>query len=669
VSRIAWSRNRLSLVIYWATLVIATHWPRLQIFSQGSEGLDGLALDKPIHFVAYAVLTFLIFRASPAGRNSRLITNLAFTAMIATGYGFLDEWSQQWTQRSCSASDLAANLLGVLGTFVALVVIRSQASSSSASEPVYFVGHARLVSALTLMTRFVGLIREACLAAVFGRSGVTSAFMIGFMVPNLFRRLFGEGALASAFIPVYTRCLADNPTTARRLASACIALMLVVLAAITVLGELILTAMLAARSWSDDTALAIRLTMAMLPYMPLICLVALLGGIQQVHKRFGPPAAAPLLLNLIVIVGIYLSGSGGGEDPSPYRGIFTVAFCVLIAGVVQLAWQIIAVLRFESFTLNFTGVAAPLASIFRTMLPMVLGLAVFQINTLLDMLIAFVFSPKAGGPPALELFGIGPYNYPIASVGAVSGLGFAQRLYQFPLGIFGIAIATAIFPALARYAVNHDRAPFADTVRHGLRLTFFVGMPASVGLIIIALPLSRLVFERQQFHLEDSLAIASILTGYASAVWAYCLTHVLTRAFHAHQNAMTPLKISVVMVGCNLVLNLVLIWFLGTAGLAWSTAVCAVAQVFLLIIALGRYVETPISAAVWFSWGRASLLTAAMAVLLVPIILFFDPAQMSKTNSALLLVLLVITGAAVFTLGAMLCKADELTWLLRRRID
>ena len=666
--RFAWSWHRPALAIYWVALAIGTHWPRLHIFAQTGEGLSGLALDKPVHFAAYAVLTLLIFRASPAGPNSRLITNLAVTALIAAAYSFLDEWSQQWAQRSFSAGDLGANLLGVLGTFVALVILRAQATGPSTGEPARFVGHARLVGALTLISRFTGLLREAYLGAVFGLSGISSAFMIGFMVPNLFRRLFGEGALSSAFIPVYTRRLADNPAAARRLASACIALMLVVLAAITVLGELILTAMLASRHWSDDSALAIRLTMVMLPYMPLICLVALLGGIQQVHKRFGPPAAAPILLNVIVIVGIYLAGFGGDDDPSQRSSIFTVAICVLIAGVAQLAWQIFAVLRFESFTINFTGTATSLASIFRTMLPMVLGLAVFQINTLLDVLIAFAFSPKLGGPATLELFGA-QYNYPIASGGATAGLVFAQRLYQFPLGISGIAIATAVFPALARYAASNNQAPFADTVRHGLRLTVFIGMPASVGLIIVALPLARLIFEHKQVRVEDSLLIASILTGYASAVWAYSMTHVLTRAFHAHRNAVTPLKISVAMVVCNLALNLTLIWSLGAAGLAWSTAVCAVAQVVLLIIALRRYVEAPISAAVWRSWGRTALLTAVMAALLLPISLLVDSARMDKTNAALLLTLLVITGTAVFALGAMLCKADELTWLLRRRAN
>ena len=188
-------------------------------------------------------------------------------------------------------------------------------------------------------------------------------------------------------------------------------------------------------------------------------------------------------------------------------------------------------------------------------------------------------------------------------------------------------------------------------------------------MIIVALPLARLIFEHKQVRVEDSLLIASILTGYASAVWAYSMTHVLTRAFHAHRNAVTPLKISVAMVVCNLALNLTLIWSLGAAGLAWSTAVCAVAQVVLLIIALRRYVEAPISAAVWRSWGRTALLTAVMAALLLPISLLVDSARMDKTNAALLLTLLVITGTAVFALGAMLCKADELTWLLRRRAN
>ncbi len=536
-----------------------------------------------------------------------------------------------------------------------------------------FVGHAVLVAVLTLVSRVTGLLRDAMLFASFGRGPTTSAFLIGFMVPNLFRRLFGEGALSSAFIPAYAELSRNNPAIAKRFASMCIAALLVVTAGLTLLGELGLWYLGSRAGWADDTLLAIRLTMWMLPYMPLICLVALIGGALQVRGRFGPPAAAPVLLNLTMIAAIVFATRGfssqGVDDQTMRNAIHIVAVSVLIAGVLQLAWQLVALLRVQGLTLDFAQTSAPFKKMLWVMGPMVLGLAVFQINAAFDMLIAWGFAPKEGGAEVLSLFGW-EMAYPIADVGQVVSLTGAQRLYQFPLGVFGIAIATAIFPALAHAAADRSaqgRAGFQAILHQGLRLSFFIGLPASVGLVLVRVPLSRVVFEHGRFDLQDSLRVATILVGYASAVWAYSMTHILTRTFYAAGDSKTPLRVSMTMVFFNVALNLTLIWPLGAAGLAWSTAISAVAQVLILLLLVRRHVGSPVDGSVIKGWARTAILTAVMAGVLWPMLLSYPAQDLSWLHCALLLTAMVSVGAAVMLIGAWLTGAQEIRWLRRGR--
>ncbi|MFI4862267.1 MAG: murein biosynthesis integral membrane protein MurJ [Phycisphaerales bacterium JB063] len=545
-----------------------------------------------------------------------------------------------------------------------------------------FVGHAVLVSAFTLLSRLTGLARDAALAAAFGLSTVADAFFIGFLVPNLFRRLFGEGALTAAFIPHYTELRERDPVLARRFVSLVLTLLTVLLLALTVMAELGLW-------WLSSTlhgetqgkaALAVHYTRIMLPYMPLICLVALAGGALQVHKKFGPPAAAPLVLNAVIIAATALATAGFTRTDNTTHVATLVAFAVLLAGVLQLAWQLAALQRTAGLTRCFAGVAPQVKAMLVMMGPMILGLAVFQVNALMDSLIAFFLSPPQGAPPGAPVSLLGwAFRAPLQN-GDVAALQWSQRLYQFPLGVFGIAIATAIFPALSAAAAktnelaNHpDARPqaageaFAAILRQGLRLTVFIGLPASVGLLLVRVPLSRVVYERGAFATGDSLRVATILAGYATSVWAYSMMHTITRGFYALKDAKTPLKISVGMVALNLTLNLTLIWPLGAAGLAWSTAVSAIAQAALLLLFIRRRVAHPIDASVLKSWGRTALASAAMAAALWPALWWFDPATLSRSGCALLLCGMTLGGAAVVLVIAKLAGAEELRWVMRRR--
>ncbi|MEX0885634.1 MAG: murein biosynthesis integral membrane protein MurJ [Phycisphaeraceae bacterium] len=532
-----------------------------------------------------------------------------------------------------------------------------------------FVRHAVVVAGFTLASRLTGLVRDAVLAALLGLSTVADAFFLGFLVPNLFRRLFGEGALAAAFIPHYSDVHRQDAERARRFASLALALLTLVLVTITLLGEASLAAMLAWGDWDATTALALRLMMLMLPYMPLVCVAALLAAVLQVRGRFGPPAAAPVILNLFMITAAAAAALAAADAE---RIAHAVALGVLVAGVVQVVWLVLAARAHLARHRPLADLWPPLRSTLVLMLPMIAGLAVFQLNALLDSLIAFGFSPRTTGAAR---FTLGPWSlpYPIEP-GSVGALQWAQRLYQFPLGVFGIAVATAIFPALASAAKGEPDAGAGDDflaiLQRGLRLTVFIGLPASAGLMLLALPAVRVIYERGAFHADDSARVAAILVGYAASVWAYSMMHLLARAYHARKDARAPLYASLAAVGFNLLLNLVLIWPLGAAGLAWSTALSAVIHLLILLAIIGRHVDggvrTLLAPAVWRSWARTAALTAGMALTLVLGLAVVDPATLGPAGVALLLALAVAGGAALFFAAARLTGAEELTWLLNR---
>lgn len=641
--------------------------------------------DKQTHFALGMALTWLLAMAAPLGRRRpRAGTALVIVLMIVSAPAV--ELVQQRTGRGYELRDVWYHFMGLvtgLGLWtllnLALTPLRvrrsddlpdAAAAVEQQSRPRSFVHHALLVSALTLLSRITGLVRDAVLAAYLGLGVVTDAFFIGFLIPNLFRRLFGEGALTAAFVPHYTDMLKSDAAMARRFATLTTAVAAVVLALLTVAGEAALLALMQL-DLSPKNLLAVRFAIIMLPYMPLICLVALLGGILQVHGRFGPPAAAPVILNVVMIGAAFWGAQSTVAGDDLHRLATILALSVLAAGALQLVWQVVALYRADAhFTRHVRGVSPAFRAMVLTMLPMLLGLAVFQVNSLMDSLIAYLLAPPEGdGPQQFVLWGMSA-AYPI-DTGAVGALQWAQRLYQFPLGVFGIAVATAIFPALAHAASQAGRAEggasFDDILRQGLRLTMFIGLPASVGLILLRQPLTRLIFERGEFDPQATARVAAILAGYAAAVWAYSMTHVLTRAFYARKDATTPVKFSAAIVGLNLVLNLTLIWPLGAPGLAWSTAISAAVQVLCLLWAVRRHVAEPVTREVLISWARTAALTLVMAAALLPVLWYAEPTALSDTRNAALLALAVLAGLLIVLGGAWATGAPELHWLGRRR--
>lgn len=518
-----------------------------------------------------------------------------------------------------------------------------------------FERHARTVTSLTFASRVAGLARDAVMSRVFGIGGAMDAFAFGFMVPNLFRRLFGEGALTASFLPTYSRLVDSNPAVARRMATLIVGGAAVLLSGLVLLGELLAWRLAAAGVLEPLPA---RLLMIMLPFAPLICTTALIGAMLQARQRFGPTAAAPIVLNLAVVVAALavVDGTRSGH------GIVVVAVAVLLAGVGQVGWSWMALRRAarnESAPRSNASdreARSAAAGVVRRALPMVVGLGVLQLNTLLDGIIASW--PTAIGPTILG------HDYPL-DPGSMATLAWAQRLYEFPLGVFGIAVATAIFPALSRLA--DDRDAFIETLRRGVRMVLFIGLPASAGLVLVAEPLVAVVLEGRAFTRDDTAATSAILVAYGMAVWAYSLNQILVRACYARGDTRSPVRIGMGLVGLNASLNVILIWTpLGVVGLAVSTAVCAMLQPAFLLRALARDgVCNVFDRQVAVSAIRASGLAAAMSLVVLGVGLAL-PLGNSWWSSLAVLSASVGAGGAVVFAGARWLAMPELRWSLGR---
>lgn len=516
-------------------------------------------------------------------------------------------------------------------------------------------GAVRSVSGMTLLSRLGGLVREVLVARIFKDTAIGSAFAAGFAIPNMFRRLFGEGALTAAFIPEYTRAHRDDPEGAGRLASLTVAWLLLLTTGLTVLVEAGLLIAILTMAMSPAKLLSFKLVMLMLPFMPLVCTAAILGGMLQVHGRFAPPASGPIVMNTIITgVGLYFlfTGQTGDATAAYWLGAATV-----LSGVTQCAWFTFLLRRYVRWSRVFDDASERARTIKRKFIPAAIGMGTLQINAFIDMLLAMW--PIWVGTTLLG------FPYPMDDKSNII-LSAAQRLYQFPLGVFGIAVATAVFPLLSRY--SDDPGHFTQTLRRGIRLSLFIGLPASVGLSLISGDLVAVVYGGSSGFTTDSLArCAAVLIAFAPAVWAYSLNHVFARAFYAQGDTTTPMRIAIGMVAFNLLLNLGLIWSFREAGLALSTSISAALQCLILLRLSRRVAGGPVLDAQ--TWGAVVRIVAAAAIMggLVWLATRFAPPATAWLDHLLRLGLLCGVGGVAYAAAAYLLRCHELGWLLRRR--
>ncbi|WP_083928469.1 murein biosynthesis integral membrane protein MurJ [Marinobacterium rhizophilum] len=485
-----------------------------------------------------------------------------------------------------------------------------------------------LVGLMTLLSRILGLVRDVVVASHFGASGSADAFFVAFKIPNFLRRLFAEGAFSQAFVPVLSeyraqRTLFDVQVLVARVAGS-LGSVLICITVLSVVAAPVLTAIFAPGFYMHDSEryeLASEMLRITFPYLGLISMTAFAGAILNSYERFAVPAFTPVLLNLCLI-GATLLFSEWFERP-----IFALAWGVLVAGFVQLAFQLPFLWRIRLLPGPVIDFSHPgVKQVMRLMLPALFGVSVAQVNLLLDTVLASFLQ-----------------------AGSVSWLYYSDRLSELPLGVFGIAIATVILPALSRKHAQQSLDQFAHTLDWALRMVLLIGLPAALALVLLAKPLLITLFHYGALTERDVDMAAGSLRAYGCGVLAFMLVKVLAPGFFARQDTRTPVRIAVIAMVVNMVLNLILIWPLAHVGLALATSLSAFLNAGLLLRGLlreGVFRWQP-GWAVWLlRLGSANVAMVAVLVYLSPaVVQWFDWGLMDRVWQMTVLVLL---GAGVY---------------------
>jgi len=499
-----------------------------------------------------------------------------------------------------------------------------------------------IVGAATFLSRIFGYIRDMVVAGFFGTGPLTDAFIAAFRIPNLLRRLFGEGSLGISFVPVFTEHInLHGRKEAYELAASAVRLLSMVLAAAAVLGVIFAPWITRAIAYGftdspEKFSLTVTLTRMMFPYIFFIGMVALFMGILNVLGHFAAPALAPVLLN-VAMIGSVLLVSRFSNDPTVR--IYALAVGVLAGGVLQFVLQVPFLIKQGFNFWHKTVLLHPgLRKVGRMFMPATFGAAVFQINTLVINLLA---------------------SFQID--GSISYLYFADRLVQFPLGVFGIATATAVLPSLSRQAAAEDYTALIDTLSYAMRLVFFITVPAMVGLIVLRESIVALLFQRGAFSAEATQLTASALLYYATGLWAFAAVRIVVNAFYAMQDARTPVKIALVSITANFILGVILMGPMGHCGLALALSLAMMLNLVLLTGSLRSRLGALGGKKIAASACKTALCSAIMGVVVWRIShILIPPQPMAAGALAGGLLAAIITGLIVYGVLAYFFRAPEL---------
>ncbi len=530
-----------------------------------------------------------------------------------------------------------------------------QASGQTHGEREHFFGAAKVVAGMTMTSRILGLVRDMVLIPL-GGPRLADAFWTAFSVPHLFRRLFGEGALSAAFVPVFTGVAEKSGWDRARAVLANVSgILALVLAGLVVVGELGLW--LGSALWPGDWAHArlLQFTAIMLPFMFTVCLLALGSAALNCKGHFAYPAAAPILLNIgLIVTAWWIAPAVSKAEDTQFM---VIAAGLVVTGIVQLV-GVVWLLKRSGLAVvpRLRPVLGETKAITAHMLPMFVPLGIIQLSAFADRLIALIFTAT---PQNL--------HFPLQA-GIVRCLHVANRLYQLPLGVMAISIATVVFPLFSRYAARNDIAGLRDTTNRALRLCIFLGLPAAAGLMILAEPLVTVIFERGAFSAEDTRRAAFILQMYCLGMVAYFCNHILLRAFFARGETTAPLRIACILAGVNVLLVVGGIFTpLKGGAIGLATAVTATANTAALTIVLRRRLKRIGFAQILASLARIIAAVTAMAAA-VWAVRFFFPAvtgdMSGKWAVGAVTAVGVVVGAAVYLLAAIVCRCPEVGELL-----
>ncbi len=504
---------------------------------------------------------------------------------------------------------------------------------------------AGVVGTATFLSRILGYIRDMVFAWFFGAGFYSDAFIAAFRIPNMLRSLFGEGSLSIAFIPVFTEHLTNKgKDEAFEMARSAIRLLAILLTIIAILGVLLspLIVRVIAYGFADSPekfSLTVTLTRIMFPYIILICLVALCMGILNVLGHFAAPALAPGLLNIAMIGSLFFVSLISPSDTDIVMGL---AVGVLIGGLLQIALQAPFLINKGFYFWQKAKIYHPaLKKVGLLMLPAVFGSAVYQINTLIITLLASLL-PE----------------------GSVTYLYYADRLVQFPLGIFGVATATAVMPSLSRHVAENDLEALRETFAHAMKLVLFITIPSMIGLIVLREPIIALLFNRGAFSAQDTHLTANALLYYGVGLWAFSAVRIVVATFYALQDTRTPVQMAVISIIANILLGILLMVPMGHGGLALALSLASMLNLGLLTRALRVRLGSLGWKSIAGSAGRTMTCSVAMGIAVWAVALFIPSEHGNLSGLFFGLMGSILIGAVIFGIFSFLTKSPELDEVL-----
>ncbi|MDY0242080.1 MAG: murein biosynthesis integral membrane protein MurJ [Rhodospirillaceae bacterium] len=498
-----------------------------------------------------------------------------------------------------------------------------------------------VIGGWTMVSRLTGLAREMLIAAYLGAGAVADSFFVAFRFPNLFRSLFAEGAFNAAFVPLFSaRLETGGEASARDFAEQCLAVLVwIVLALVAVIEIAMPWAMLVLAPGFGDVPgkmdLAVDLSRITFPYLLFISMVSLQSGVLNAMGRFAAAAATPVLLNLVSIAVLVLLAP---YTPTPGHAM---AWGVSIAGLAQFLW-LVAACRNAGMGLRLVRprLSPDVKLMLRRVVPGAIGAGGYQINLVINTMIASVVAD-----------------------GAVSYLNYAERVNQLPLGVVGVAIGTALLPMLSRQIGAGDEAGAIDSQNRAIEMGMLLTLPAAVALMVVALPLVSVLFQRGSFSVEDSRAVADTLRLLAAGLPAYVLIKALTPGFFARHDTRTPVRVAGLCMAANVALNLILMERMGYLGMALSTALSAWLNVVLLVIMLRRRGYLITDRRLKKRIARMVPACMIMAVILAALAWRLDPWFAQGGLRFLALAILVVAGIVSYGATALATQATSLAEL------
>lgn len=493
------------------------------------------------------------------------------------------------------------------------------------------------VSGMTFISRILGFARDMIIAHLFGASAGLDAFLVAFKIPNFMRRLFAEGAFSQAFVPVLSETVATKPKEeVKELVNNVCGSLFVVLTAITLLGcfgakYFIMVFAPGFSAQPEQFALAANMLSWTFPYLLLISMTAFLSGIQNAYNRFALPALTPVLLNVsLIFAAIYLS-------QFTHEPVIALAWGVLLGGVLQFIIQLPAVSKLDLLPTPKVSFLSPeVKRILKLMVPALIGASVMQINLLIDTVFAS-FLPE----------------------GSLTWLYYSDRLLEFPVGMFGVALATVVLPHLSKQFAKKDERGFSSSIDWAFKLILLIGLPCSLGLILLATPILSTLFQYGRFGAQDVTYTSYSLMALSSGLVAFLVVKIMVSAFYARQDTKLPLKVALIAIVCNVIFNCALIGPLKHAGLALASTLsqcCQLAILLYVLIKNGYY--RPLA-----GWLKYSMQLIAANLGMVAFIIALLPANQQWLEGVALWRahhLFILIGGAIFTYAVVL-------WLLGMR--